>query len=360
MVNQLPLSVIFWAVKSPIRLFNILKLYSKFRMALKRMADCKVKDGLQVPMFLIISPTSRCNLACKGCYSKQYSREEEVSLEVLDKLVTESKALGTFFYVIAGGEPLLRKELLSLFSKHNDVAFFLYTNGMLMTDEIAKEIKKLYNTAVIVSIEGFKDQTDNRRGSGVHEKVLNAMEILRQNDIFMGFSATVNRANLNILMKDEFFRGMIKNGCRMGTYVDYIPCDRNNDLVLTKDERTALRDKIMEWKKIPGFILFQLPDDEHELAGRCLSAGYGFLHITSKGYVEPCPFVHYASDNILDKPFKEILRSEFLAVLREKEALFTEDEIGCGLFENLDQVEKIAKEYNAVSTISEVASMEVK
>ena len=146
----------------------------------------------------------------------------------------------------------------------------------------------------------------------------------------------------------------------MGIFMDYIPCDKNNEMVLNKQECTMFRKKVMEWKKVPGFLLFQLPDDEHELAGRCLSAGYGFLHITSKGYVEPCPFVHFASDNIQDKPFKEILRSPFLATLREKEALFTEDKIACGLFENLEQVEKIAKEYNAVSTVPKTVDMEVK
>lgn len=99
--THLPREIIFWALRSPVRLWNIFRLYGNFRRALKKMEYHKTTEDLQVPMFLLISPTSRCNLSCKGCYSKFYSREEEVSLEVLDKLISESKALGTFFYVIA-------------------------------------------------------------------------------------------------------------------------------------------------------------------------------------------------------------------------------------------------------------------
>ena len=336
-----------------------MRLFFSFRRALNRQERYKKKEDLCVPMFLIISPTAKCNLSCKGCYSKSYSRDGEISTEQLDKLVLEAKEMGTFFYVIAGGEPLLRKDLFELYSKHRDVVFLVFTNGMLIDKGIAEGLSRMVNVATIISIEGFQRETDDRRGTRVYERVLNAMKILRRYDLFFGFSTTVSRLNIDAVIMNEFLEDMIRNGCRMGTYVDYIPCDGKNEFVMTPEERVMLRNKILEWQKIKGLLLFQLPEDEYMLAGKCLSAGNGFLHITSQGYVEPCPFVHYAAENIKDSSsFREILRSSFLRALREKESVFSGGELGCGLFENLSEISRIAGEHNAVNTISQFKANE--
>jgi len=346
----MPLAIILWALRSPLRLLNILFLYCRFLLS-----SAKVKrqgqEGLTVPLFLIISATARCNLSCAGCYSRFYSREGELSFKELDSLVRESKELGTFFYVMAGGEPLLKQGLSDLCRKHKDVVFLLFTNGMLIDESIAADFRKLNNAAVMLSIEGFQGETDDRRGKGVYRKILEAMCILRRQDVFFGFSATVSRSNFSAVAQDRFLDDMIGNGCRMGVFVDYIPAAGGEELALTDEERVFMRAKTLGWKKKKELLLFQLPEDEHELGGRCFSAGYGFLHITSKGYVEPCPFVHFATENIKDKPFREILRSPFLAELRKKESALAPGKLGCGLFENTAEVEKIASAFNAVNTV---------
>jgi len=270
---------------------------------------------------------------------------------VFDRLIRESKELGTFFYVIAGGEPLLRKDLFDVFSKHKDVVFMLFTNGTLINEGHARMLSKLHNVATMFSVEGFLQETDKRRGEGVYEKVLRAMQVLGGQNLFYGFSTTVTNENINVVAGDEFYREMIKFGCRLGIYVEYIPSREGADRVLSDQERAGLRNKILQWRTEKKAFLFHLPRDEHELAGRCLSAGNGFLHVTSRGYIEPCPFVHFAAENINEKSFKDILRSPFLAALRERESMFSEGETGCGLFDNISEVKDIAGKHNAVNTL---------
>jgi len=355
-MNKLPIPVMQWMLRSPSRILRTTKLFFNYCASLKKIKSLGKEKNLTVPLLLIISSTARCNLSCAGCYSKHSSSEGEMSVADFDKLITQSKATGVFFYVIAGGEPFLRKDLFELYAKHKDVAFLIFTNGTLITEEYVEKIVKAGNAAVMLSIEGFEAETNQRRGEQVHKKVLEAMKILKKMDVFHGFSVTVSKANIDVMLDDKFFNEMVDGGCRMGTYVEYIPCNGLKELVLTSEDRLKLRAKILERKKHKKIMLFHLPEDENAFAGKCLSAGSGFMHINSQGYAEPCPFVNYASENIKQKSFKEILASPFLKAIREKEATLEPGSLGCGLFENLEEVKKIAEKCGAIDTAGSQSS----
>lgn len=350
-MNNLPFPIMQWMFRSPSRVWNTTRLFFNYCASLKKIKYMGEKMGLTVPLLLIVSSTARCNLSCAGCYSNHNSSEGEMSVDDFDKLISQSKETGVFFYVIAGGEPFLRKDLFGLYAKHKDVAFLIFTNGTLINEEYVKKIVKAGNAAVMLSIEGFESETNQRRGEQVYKKVLEAMEILKKMDVFHGFSVTVTRANIDVMLDDKFFNEMLEGGCRMGTYIEYVPCNGLKELVLKQEERIKLRAKILERQKNKKIILFHLPEDEHALKGKCLSAGSGFMHINSQGYAEPCPFVNYASENIRQKDFKDILSSPFLKAIREKESSLTADSLGCGLFENLEEVKKIAIQHNAKNTV---------
>jgi 2-iminoacetate synthase ThiH len=76
------------------------------------------KSGLHVPALLIVSVTSKCNLRCKGCYAfahnKGKSEAPELSDARLRTLVAEANELGISTILFAGGEPLIRKDLLTI------------------------------------------------------------------------------------------------------------------------------------------------------------------------------------------------------------------------------------------------------
>ena len=350
-MNNLPLPIMWWALKSPTRLLNTMGLFYKYGAALDKIKCYNEKEGLSVPSLLIISSTSRCNLSCKGCYSKLHSSEGEMTTGQFDKLISQSKEMGVFFYVIAGGEPFLREDLFDLYAKHKDVVFLIFTNGTLINGEYAEKIARAGNIAVMLSIEGFELETDSRRGEKVYEKVLQAMQILKKRDIFFGFSVTVSKENIGVVLADKFYNEMTDGGCKMGVYVEYIPCNGIKELVLDPQEQESLRLKVLQRRKNSKMMIFHLPEDEHAFKGKCLSAGSGFLHITSHGFAEPCPFVNYASENIKDKDFKDIVASPFLRALRDEEAILEGGSLGCSLFENIEEVKKIAQKHNAINTV---------
>jgi MoaA/NifB/PqqE/SkfB family radical SAM enzyme len=74
------------------------------------------------------------------------------------------------------------------------------------------------------------------------------------------------------------------------------------------------------------------------------------IHITAGGYVEPCPYSHFAADNIKDKPMEEILQSEFFGRLRGLIPQLDNPKMECMLFSHAGQVEEIAAETGGFRT----------
>jgi MoaA/NifB/PqqE/SkfB family radical SAM enzyme len=126
-----------------------------------------------------------------------------------DRIVTEAKTLwGVRFLAVSGGEPLAYrsegKDLLDIAEKHPDIFFMFYTNGTLIDGKTARRMAALGNVTPAISVEGWRERTDERRGTGVFDKVLGAMEQLRKAGVFFGISLTATRYNVEEIFSDEF------------------------------------------------------------------------------------------------------------------------------------------------------------
>jgi len=155
------------------------------------------KNGLLVPMGIGLSPTARCNLICNGCYARFYPREDEMNSEVIDRLINSSSRAGVFFYVISGGEPFLRPEVIEIFKKYKKLLFLVITNGTLINEALAGEISSSGNIFSVLSVEGDEKQTDKRRGAGTYHGVMNAMNFLKKAGVPFGFSCVVTSENIS-------------------------------------------------------------------------------------------------------------------------------------------------------------------
>ena len=152
------------------------------------------KHGFKPPGFVTISPGKRCNLRCAGCYAgSSDASAPALSFEVWDRMMEEKKKLwGSYFTVISGGEPLLYrsdgKDLFDIAKKHSDNFFLMYTNGTLIDEDMAGRLADAGNITPAISVEGFEKETDERRGKGVHKKILRAFANLRNVGVPFGIS----------------------------------------------------------------------------------------------------------------------------------------------------------------------------
>jgi len=310
------------------------------------------KNGLAAPTAIAFSPTIRCNLSCTGCYARDYPTDNELPLDVIDRMLTSAERMGVFLLIITGGEPLMREGILDILLRHRRLLFLMITNGTLLDEETATQIASARNIVPVISLEGWQEQTDTRRAPGVYDQVERAMEYLQREGAVFGFSAMVARDNFEVLSSDQFIDEMAERGCALGFYTEYVPVGSavQWELVLQEQEQKQFRKRILEMRKNKPIMIVHLPDDEYMDDGRCRAVTYGSVHINAQGYVEPCPFAHFASDNVREKGFDEVLRSQFLAKLRSSEAPVRRGRIGCALLENMDILQDIAVKTGAGPT----------
>lgn len=315
------------------------------------------KLGFEIPTLLVISPTMRCPLRCYGCYAAQYEKEPELDFNVFDRLITEAKSLGIYFFVISGGEPFVYPGIYDIFKKHNDAWFQVYTSGVTLNKENVDRLTSLGNVMPCISVEGFEKEVDARRGQGHFKKVLNAFENLRNAGLFFGFSATATKNNNELIMSDEFIKFYIDQGAYLGWYFQYMPVGRDPDLDLipTAEQREYRFNRMIELRKKYNIALADFWNDG-ALTGGCLAGSRRYLHINHKGNVEPCVFCQISVDNIYQKSLLEILRSSKLFKAIRKRQPYGENLLRpCMIIDHPEVLKEVIEEVKPEPTCSEGA-----
>lgn len=273
--------------------------------------------GFRPPFIMILSPTYKCNLRCKGCYTLGYKRQPELPLEVADRVLTECEALGIYFVTILGGEPMVYPHLFTILQRHPDLFFQVYTNGTLMTREKAGRLAELGNTAVVISIEGGEIETDTWRGKGVYRKIMQTFKYLNEQRMIIGTSATVTRQNVDKVSSFEFIDHMISLGSVAQMYFLYLPVNGSADfsLMVTPQQRNHLRKQVAAIRNHRPMFVLDFWNDGAYVQG-CIAGGRRYFHINANGDVEPCVYTHIATDNIAEKTLAEALNGPLFRYIR--------------------------------------------
>lgn len=113
-----------------------------------------------IPWLILMDPTSACNLHCTGCWAAEYGNKLNLTFDEMDSIVTQGKELGIYFYMMTGGEPLVRKaDIIKLCEKHNECAFHCYTNGTLVDQAFCDEMKRVGNLSYLFLWKDSKMRT---------------------------------------------------------------------------------------------------------------------------------------------------------------------------------------------------------
>lgn len=323
---------------SYIKTFKKISSFQKHQTKIRE--EFSIKEELIVPSILILSITNDCNLSCAGCYACKQNRNksEELEIEEIHRIVDESIALGVSVVMIAGGEPLIKAGILDLPKKHKGVVFVMFTNGLLLDDKNLSKIKKSKNLIPIISLEGDEKTTDQRRGNGVYDRVQGIMAKMNREKLLFGTSITLTNENYDSVIRTDYLKKLENKGCRVAFLIEYVPSDGETHLCLTDEQKQHVRGN-KDLSRL-NMLAVPLPGDEDKYGG-CLAAGRGFLHISSTGSLEACPFAPYSDLNVKDMPLKEALKSKLLKEIRDKHHLLTESKGGCALNENKEWIAEL-------------------
>lgn len=260
------------------------------------------------PNLLTISPTKKCNLKCEGCYASSSSTESKIlDWSILNRTIEDAyENMGMRFFVISGGEPLMYKSnnnsILDLVSRWKDCYFLMYTNGTLISESIAARIATLGNLTPAISIEGYEENTDRRRGLGVYNRIVQAKNYLLKYGVPFGLSVTATKDNIQLLLNEDFYDYYFNDwGASHMWIFQYIPIGReySTDLMITPEQRIQLFKKQQEILIEKKYFVADFWNSAM-MSNGCISCGRpgGYFYINWDGNIMPCVFIPYYVDNV--------------------------------------------------------------
>ena len=306
--------------------------------------------GLHVPPFLIASITSSCNLHCAGCYARANSlcnddndsSARQLTAAEWSDIFSQAEEIGISFVLLAGGEPCLRRDVLTAAGEHRSILFPIFTNGTFLDEKYFALLDRCRNLVPIMSIEGGRETTDTRRGSGVYDRLCQNMERLKAKGLIFGASVTVTKENLKEVTAGSFTDSLAEKGCKAVIYVEYVPTDGSTGLAPDDSDREQLAEAINALRQRTDMLYISFPGDEKS-SGGCLAAGRGFFHINPSGGAEPCPFSPFSDINVRDVKLTGALKSELFTAINAGGLLLDDHEGGCVLYEKREQVEALIR-----------------
>ena len=314
--------------------------------------ELRKKYNCNIPWAILLDPTSACNLHCTGCWAAEYGNKLNLTYDEIDGVITQGKELGIYMYIYTGGEPLVRKrDLIRLCEKHNDCVFLSFTNATLIDEAFADEILRVKNFVPAISLEGFEEATDGRRGDGVYRKVMAAIELLRRKKLVYGISSCYTSANFASITSEEFFDKLIGLGCYFIWYFHYMPVgnDAAPELMPTPEQRTAAYHRIRRFRAEKPLFAMDFQNDAEYVEG-CIAGGRRYLHINANGDVDPCVFIHYSDSNIREKTLLECLQSPIFMAYHDGQP-FNENMLRpCPMLENPEKLREMVAKSGARST----------
>ncbi len=318
----------------------------------QRQEAARKEYGCNVPWAILLDPTSACNLHCVGCWVADYGNKLNLSFDDIDRIICQGKELGVYMYIYTGGEPLVRKkDIIALCEKHDDCIFLCFTNATLIDQEFCDNLLRVKNFIPAISLEGNRETTDARRGTGTYDKIIAGMGLLQQNKLPFGISCCYTRDNFEAVSDDSYIDWLIELGAFFIWYFHYMPVgsDANEQLLCTPEQRVVMYHTIRRWRETKPIFPMDFQNDGQYVQG-CIAGGRRYLHINANGDADPCVFVHFSDSNIHEKTLLECLQAPLFMAYHDGQP-FNENHLRpCPMLENPSELRHIIEKTGAKSS----------
>jgi len=161
----------------------------------------KSADNKRFPIRVMFELTYKCNFKCKHCYVPQKHRDKkgELTTEEVFNVLDQLKKIGCFYLGFTGGEPFTRKDIIPIlkYAKRCGFELIVYTNGSLIDEKTASELKSLQLNKVDITLPAITSKAcDSITGvPGSRDKIYRAVELLKKNKVRLGFKTCLLKEN---------------------------------------------------------------------------------------------------------------------------------------------------------------------
>lgn len=155
------------------------------------------------PLSALLELTYACNWRCVFCYNPRHHDERRLSGAEWIEVVDDLRQLGTLNVTVTGGEPLTHPDAFEVMAavRARAMTFRLFTNGSLVTDEVAERLRALHPVAVELSLHGATALTHDRSTGkpGSFEALWRGIAALKRHGLPIVLKTPLTRINENEL-----------------------------------------------------------------------------------------------------------------------------------------------------------------
>src|SRR3989338_6458200 len=167
------------------------------------------------PLRVMFELTYRCNFYCKHCYVPcSYRKQSEIDTKKVFSILDQLVEIGCFYLGFTGGEPFMRQDAMDIFlyAKKKGFEVIIYTNGSLISEDIADELAQLRPNKVDITIPGMSKAAFEAISGvpGSRDKVFDAIAMLDKRGVNLGFKTCVLKENENEIDKIQKFAASLK------------------------------------------------------------------------------------------------------------------------------------------------------
>lgn len=279
--------------------------------------------------------TLTCNAKCKHCGSSAEKRKYDGELTTEEikeafKQISEDMDASKILINVTGGEPLVRKDLFEVMEyATNELGFKwgMTTNGILLTEENIRKLKKANMETISVSIDGLEKTHDEFRGvPGSYKIIINNIKKLKEANFVKHIQVTTVFHKENINQLEEMYNVMLGLGLDSWRLVPMDPIGRakeNENLLLNGKETKKLLDFIKSKKNdkrlkltygCTGFLGLDYEKEVRNYYFYCRT-GINIASILYNGDLFVCPNVprlkKFIQGNIKNDNFKEVWDNKY-------------------------------------------------
>ena len=304
--------------------------------------------GELYPPFMFIALTNTCNLRCKGCWVEKEGTAYNITREDLDNIIENGKKMGSHYYTLLGGEPMMYKDIWNVFETHKDCYFQVITNGMFFNDENAARLRKVGNVTPLISVDGWGVNNDERRGKGVFRSLERSIDRLHQNKVLFGLATTTTAKNMDEVLSDEYVDYFVKKGAMYIWYYVYRPVGENShpEYCLSKEQLVEVRRRLLRLRRKHPIVIIDTywTADGEAFCPAAMGLGY---HIGPRGSLEICPPLSFATDFVRDNGGDMVTTLQNSKFLQGFEKFVNDRTKGCVILEKPQELVKYIKDHGA-------------
>jgi radical SAM protein with 4Fe4S-binding SPASM domain len=273
----------------------------------------------RVPASASIEVTRRCPLQCAHCYNNLPmgdvdARQAELSCEEHCRILDEMAEAGCLWLLYTGGEIFARNDFLDIYTYAKKKGFLitLFTNGTLITPEIADYLVQWRPFAIEITIYGATAETHDRLTGvpGSYERCMNGIHLLLDRKLPLALktmATTINTHEISAMKSLARDLGVrFKFDAMLNARVDCthkpLAVRLNPGDVVKLDIEDP--ERVAEWKKFAGQFCGPVPAGQCEQLYQC-GAGIGGFAIDPEGKMSVCVLARTEAYDLRGGSFRE-------------------------------------------------------